>query len=96
MKRWLVLLFAAVTVAVLVTLAVRNAGTVGVDLVLFRPELPLALWLAIALCLGALLTLVCLIPGLWHQRRERRRMEKELASIRAECNHLRTLPLRDR
>jgi|GEM_PF-6868385 len=96
MKRIVVLAVALLLVAATGLLAVRNTTAVEVDLVVATPQAPIIIWLLVALVSGALLTVVCLLPGFWRRRSERRQLQRELRDARDECDRLRRAPLRDR
>lgn len=95
MKRFLLIVLALVFAALVALFAIRNTASVTVDLLITRQEGPVILWLLAAVCIGAGLTVICLVPGWWRQRGERRRLRRELATARDECDRLRRAPLRD-
>lgn len=96
MMRSLLLLLAGSVFVVLAILTWRNVAPVSLDLVVTRYELPLAVWLALAVVAGMVLALACLLPAWWRRGRERRQLERELERIRTECDRLRRQPMKDR
>lgn len=96
MKRYILLGLAAVLVIATGVFAVYNTAPVTIDIVVATQEAPVVVWLAGAIALGVLLTLLCLLPSWWWARAERRRLERELRDARDECDRLRRAPLRDR
>lgn len=95
MKRYLLLAVAFVLVVITGLFAVRNTGAATVDFGMTSLEAPMVVLLAGAMVIGMILALVCMIPGRWRARRERRRMARELRDSREECDRLRRAPLRD-
>ena len=95
MKRYLFMALAFVLVVLTGVFAVRNTERASVDFGMTSVEAPMVVLLAGALVVGVLLALLCMIPGRWRARAERRRLARELRDVRDECDRLRRAPLKD-
>lgn len=96
MKRYLVIALALALAIAAGLFAVRNTTPIDVDLYFAHVEGPLVLWLLAAVGLGVMLSLLCMLPGWWRERASQRRLRRELADAKAECDRLRRAPLEDR
>ena len=95
MRRLLSLIAALLILALGLSFTLLNADPVRVDFYLGEAKLPLSLWLAITLALGAILGVLSSLGLLWRQRREVRRMRRQAGTARKELTELRKLPIRD-
>lgn len=95
MTRYLFMTVAFVLVVLTGVFAVRNTERASVDFGVTSVEAPMVVLLAGAMVVGVLLALLCMIPGRWRARAERRRLARELRDVRDECDRLRRAPLRD-
>ena len=77
-------------------LYVRNSQTATIDLYVTRIELPLLLWLVVALAAGIGLATLASLPRAIQARRESRNLKKQLQDCHRELENLRTLPLQDK
>lgn len=96
MRRYVIAFVVVVLGGVAGLFATRNTVTVAVDLFFSRVEAPLVIWLLAAAIFGVLLTLLCMVPGWWRSRARQRRLRRDLADAKAECDRLRRAPLEDR
>ena len=95
MRRLLSLIAALLILALGLSFTLLNAEPVRVDFYLGEAQLPLSLWLAITLALGAILGVLSSLGLLWRQRREVRRVRRQAGTARKELTELRKLPIRD-
>ena len=85
-----ILRFCIILVVLLFGLAfhLRNDQMVVMDYYLGTIDLPLSLFLIIALCLGAMLGILASLPGIIKLRRDKRRLQNQIKLSEEEVNHL--------
>ena len=91
----LLLLIVALAGLAAAAFTVKNQSLVAVDFYVAQPSLPLALWLAVAMLIGVVLTWVALSMKLFRMRFETRRLNKKLDLADREISNLRALPGKD-
>ncbi|WP_440995924.1 LapA family protein [Arhodomonas sp. SL1] len=95
MRRLLFLVLAIAVIALGLSFALLNGEEVMVNYYFGSAAMPLSLWLAIALLVGAVLGVLSATMVLLRQRRELARLRREARHARTEVDELRKLPLRD-
>lgn len=95
MKRLPIYIILLLLVLITAVFARINADNVELDFYFTTAQAPLALWLYIALVLGAVLGVLVSLLMVFRAKREVRRLAKRLALCEQELKNLRELPLKD-
>jgi putative membrane protein len=92
-----ILKFSFVLLVMLVGLAfhVRNDQLVDLDFYLGVISLPFSLYIIVAICLGAVLGWLAVLPRLIGLKRENARLQKHIQVNEKELNNLRVIPVKD-
>lgn len=76
-----VIIFALIVAIFAVTFALQNPNTVTLTFFVWHFEAPLALFLLIAVAIGAILISILTIPGWWKNKRAEKRHHKEIVEM---------------
>lgn len=96
MKRLLSLITLFLLIALALGFTVLNAGPVDLDFYLGRFSVPLALVVVLAVLVGAVLGMLVSMGVVLRQRRQAKRLQRQLDTAETEVRNLRQIPLRDR
>jgi len=95
MSRILKLGFVLLVMAAGLAFHLRNDHIVEFDFYLGIISLPFSLYVIGALCIGALLGILSVLPRLFRLKRETARLQRHLKVNEAELSNLRVIPIRD-
>lgn len=95
MSRILKLGFVLLVMAAGLAFHLRNDHPVVLDFYLGSISLPFSLYVIGALCIGALLGILSVMPRLFWLKRENASLQRHLKVNETELNNLRVIPVRD-
>jgi uncharacterized integral membrane protein len=95
MRKILWMVLAIVLVLVGLSFAMLNPEPAELELYVGQASLPIAVWLVLALALGAIAGVCSTFGIILRQRREIRRWRKRANDAQKELSELRKLPIRD-
>jgi len=95
MRKILWVLIAIVLILVGLSFAMLNPDSAQLNLYAIQMTLPIAVWLVLALALGAIAGICSTMGIILRQRRELKRWRKQANEAQRELSELRKLPIRD-
>lgn len=95
MRRVAVLAVAIVVILIGLSFAMLNAESVELDYYFGRAEMPLSLWLIIAIVVGAILGALSAVGIVLRQQRELARLRRRANVAEKELSELRKAPIRN-
>jgi putative membrane protein len=95
MSRILKFVFVLLVMIIGLAFHLRNDQPVDLDFYLGSISLPFSLYIIVALCVGALLGGLAVLPRLLRLKTENARLRKHLQVNEKELNNLRVIPVKD-